>query len=238
MQALISFTNTASSVVPANPYAKGAQLVGQFFNSLNTVFQPSSNDQFDPDFQLSFGLGRTDTTCNDLQLRDGVGAEIADYPGSEADGIVKISNLGEYCFYKLGNGRDPDIGFVRKQGAACAGEAPPDAKILNNPQFIWMAYGTCKDEHTCESASSETPQHLATLNGTDNSLLNVLSARLPSIKETDSINVRRAVNEADPSLLNHVSKSTARLVHGLALCSSVGIAANRCFDHRFSSEEP
>jgi hypothetical protein len=240
MQALISFTSSASSVVPANPYSKGAQLVGQFFTSLNTIFQPDPKEQYDPDFQLSFGLGRTDSGCNDLQLRAGVGAEIADHEGSEADGIIKTAKISDYCFYKLGDDqdRDPDIGFVKKQDTICASEVPSNVTTLNNPQFIWMASSSCKEEKSCGLAPPVTPQHLALFNGKDSTIIQALTTRLPSVKIADTTKVTRAMEEADPGLLKHVSKSVAHLVHGLALCRSVGIAADRCFDHRFAVGEP
>jgi hypothetical protein len=154
IQALINFTNTSTAGVPPNPYSKGAQLFGQFFNILNTTFTPDPKEIVDPNFQLSFGLGRVDAGCQDIQLHQGVGVQITDYDGSEADGIIKVSDANNYCFYKLNDDRDPDIGFSKKSGDSCSATIPANVKVLQNPQFIWLAYGTCKDDQNCTTTKS------------------------------------------------------------------------------------
>src|SRR5205823_5239806 len=76
-------------------------------------------------------------------------------------GIIKTADLSNYCFYKLGQDADPDIGFSsRTGGASCTTTIPSDIKTLNNPQFVWLAAGTCKDDKSC--AQTPTPsQQLA-----------------------------------------------------------------------------
>lgn len=240
MQALISFTNSTSASVPPNPYAKGTQLFGQFFNSLNTVFQPNPNEILDPSFQLGFGLHRENTGCNDMELRDGIGAQIADYNGSstEADGIIKTQNIANYCFYKLGDNRDPDIGFATKSGGTCPSVIPLNVKVLNNPQFIWMAYGTCKDDQTCGSAPALTINKIGLLKGTSSSLSKILMVRMNNkSKQSDIAKVQAAIQDDNPEALKGIGTSTARFVHGLSRCNSVGITAERCFDSHLSAQK-
>lgn len=232
MQALISFTNTAAAGIPANPYAKGAQLFGQFFNNLNTVFAPNPSEIFDPDFQLSFGIGRVDTGCQDVQLKQGVGVQIKDYEaGTEESGFIRTSQAENYCFYKLNNDKDPDIGFKKKNGA-CSAAIPADVIVLQNPQFVWMAFGTCKDDVDCGVVPALTANSINPLSKNLASFGAAFSLRSDSLTTDLGERLQAVIQNKDFNSLKKFGPKTNKIVHGLALCESVGISSTRCFDKK------
>ena len=62
-QALLAFTKSASAVIPANPYVKGAELVGQLSDSIGNAFAADPNDIFDPNLSLAFSIARSASNC-------------------------------------------------------------------------------------------------------------------------------------------------------------------------------
>lgn len=239
MQALINFTNqNSSSMVPATPFANGTKLFGEFFNSLNTVFQPDPSEVLDPNFQLSFGLGRSDSGCSDMELRDGVGVQISDSADGKAeDGVIKVGDVDNYCFYKHGNNEDPDIVYSPKNGDNCPTNIPANFKTLRNPQIIWLAYGTCKDDNAdCTHAQKVSLSDIKSLQQFAPGISDVLGIRLGKKPvHTDVIRIKASIQDADLATFNKASAKSKKLVHGLARCRGVGISPERCFDRRFAS---
>jgi hypothetical protein len=237
MQTLISFTNTVGAAIPANPYVQGAEMAGKLANSLLSVFQPDPNEVVDPNFSLSFGVSRSDTVCQPTDLQQGVGAEIADSDvGGEAAGIIQTAQLSNFCFYVVGANADPNIGFSRRVAATCATAVPNDVQTLNNPQFIWMAFGTCKDGATCPSNPALSPNVIAnttnqvsTLGRTNNEFTASLSKRVGS-KAVNKI-MKSQVNLSRPT---QADNRAATAVAGLALCKSVGISLEQCMTKRLA----
>jgi hypothetical protein len=148
-RAMIAFTKTAAAVIPANHYAKGIQqgaaIADSFFDVLagNSV----SRDKYDAAFQLNATLGRRNTGCTPQDLHDNMQAKIQDYTKGDLTNIIKTSETGKYCFYKVGTEDDPDIGYVdRPASGICANAVPAPFRILNNPQVIFMAWGVPPSE--------------------------------------------------------------------------------------------
>ena len=236
-QTLIAFTNSAQATVPPNPYTQGAKLVGQLANSLLTALQPNSTDVVDPDFQLNFGLGRVNTGCQSVQLREGIGVQIADVNnGSMADGIIKTSDLANYCFYKIGTDEDPNVGFANKGSQACPAAVPQSVATLNNPQFIWLAYGTCKSGVGCTATPTLNRSDLAPLREMGAGRLAALLTSRSDSASSDFAQIQSAVQSGNPAAIR--SRRAASHVRALALCKSVGVPAERCFDRRFAVPEP
>jgi hypothetical protein len=234
MKALINFTNSAGSAIPPNPYVKGAQLAGQLASSVLNVFTPDPNEVVDPNFSLAFGLSRADTGCSGRELQQGVGAEIVDANhADEAKGLISTSEMSKYCFYQIGQDGDPDIGFISKSGASCAADIPANVNTLNNSQFIWLAYGHCKEgATTCNVArtpnASVVNKVAAQLKVTPN-FADVLSARIGDTKAIKFVNI---VQAQKPSAVAGLGKDKD-ILNALALCKSVGISAERCVSRKF-----
>lgn len=139
VNALVNFTQT-STIVPANPYVKGAEALGQFFTSSLAPIFGNKNDVDDPNFSLDFSTSQVSTGCDTQDLQEGIGIEIADYDkGDEKSGFIQTANRNNYCFYKMYDDRDPDIGFIQKPAGGCPQAVPASLTTLNNPQFIWAA---------------------------------------------------------------------------------------------------
>ncbi|WP_124892431.1 hypothetical protein [Burkholderia sp. Bp9090] len=235
-QALLNFTKSSSVLIPPNPYVQGAQLVGQLANSIATVFTADSNDIVDPNFSLAFSMSRMDSGCSVKDLHDNVGVEIIDSNvGDENQGIIKTKNIANYCFYKIGQEADPDIGFVRKAGGVCPVAAPANVAILSNPQFIWLAYGNCKDDASCGSAFALSP---ATTN---------LKEILLGKPEVFGLIGRRLGAQSASTLVsileNHPNDVAALdrgkdVLNAISMCRSVGISEERCLDRKFTETKP
>lgn len=234
-QALLAFTKSASAVIPANPYVKGAELVGQLSDSIGNAFAADPNDIFDPNFSLAFSIARSASNCSAQDLHDDVGVAIADFGGGkEKDGYVATADVGRYCFYKAGHNKDPDIVFAARGNGACPGTAPATATVLANPQFIWMAYGHCKEGVRCEGDRPPPPLALAV--GRDalpsgDKALTLLSQRLDP---KDSKALLKALNAKASEPLPDRPRE---LLDALAICRSVGIDESRCLDKSFSSND-
>ena len=236
MQALIAFTNSAVKTIPPNPYVQGAQLVGQLATSITSVFQPDPHAVSIPNFALSFSLSEADSNCSPNDLQEGVGAEISDFKGgTEAAGIIQTAQLSNYCFYKIGQDRDPDIGFTKKTdvNSSCPKAVPANWKTLNNPQFIWAAYGTCKTAKSCGGTPAPTP---AAVSNGETAVRN--NAHIPELMKT-RVNTPEATRLADvlvmdPAALHRESLGEMKaILNSLALCKSVGITAEHCLDTQF-----
>lgn len=202
----------------------GAKLVGQLFNTIDSAFQPSQADNaVAPNFQLSFGTSLVDSPCPDVVLHQGVGAEIADYAGSGA-GIIRTGDISKYCFYEHGDDTDPDIDFIAKNTAAtaCPNSEPSGAQTLNNPQFIWLAYGSCKTANGCPSAVSPAAKTLSRLSRTRN-IGTYLSSILPASSSGELGRIVSALGSQNPSVAS-VGTREAGAIQALALCQSVGIS--------------
>ncbi|MDE2163194.1 MAG: hypothetical protein KGJ53_08530, partial [Alphaproteobacteria bacterium] len=232
LSGLIAFTNTVPAIVPANPLTAEAGMVGKLATNLIGAFKPSDTDAVDPNFQLSFGLSHNTSYCRATELHDGVGAEIADFPrGTPSDGIIKVSDIGKYCFYTTGQDVDPNIGFVTKTGSTCATVAPANLTPLKNPQFIWLAYGTCKDNVSCPAAPVNN-QALFALNTKLPEVRAALALDVVPLHGLDTNGMESAVKMRNFSSIAG-KKREVSLLHGLALCQSVGITAKRCLSPRF-----
>lgn len=230
-QALLSYTDTAGASLPPNPYVKGAEMVGQLASSLLTVFQPDPNAVVDPNFALSFGISRADSGCRPKELQQGVGAQIADSDlGDESTGIIRIARMADYCFYKLGQDGDPDIGFSRRGNGPCTKTVPANVQTLNNPQFIWMAYGTCKPDKTCSQAAAVPAGVAATLSTLSQSSAEfsmLLADRLGPVDLHSTTQPTRGP-AARAASINRAKTA----VRGLELCKSVGISEERCLSKK------
>lgn len=241
IQALINFTNNAgsSSIIPPNPFVKGGQLVGQLFNSVIGIFQPDPNEVVDPNFSLGYSVGRVDTACSPRDLKEGVGAEIADFDGGdESSGIIKTADIANYCFYKIGNDADPNIGFKSKpSGSTCATDVPNDVNVLNNPQFIWLAAGTCKTDTGCGStpAPKKALVDKVAPDLKNNSNAKRLMAERLGTQQSEKLS---AIINANPTnaQLQTLGREKSVLTY-LNLCKSVGISTERCLSKRFSELE-
>lgn len=226
-QALISFTSNAGSAVPAaQAMEPGSKLIGQFFNTLMGVFSPSPTDAKNPDFQLAFGLSKQDNGCQDIELHQGVGAMIADSQNN-GPGIIQTQNLSNYCFYVHGDGHDPDIDYTTRNGACPSAEPPNGSTQLNNPQFIWLAYGTCKLDN-CASGSTPQARVLANLSAIAN-IDSILTAKIGANRQASMNNAQQAVRTQNPNVVKNGSRA-ASVLRGLELCQSVGISPQRCAD--------
>ncbi|WP_133295708.1 hypothetical protein [Burkholderia reimsis] len=236
-QALLNFTKSASELIPPNPYVQGAELVGQLTNSIATVFAADANDAVDPSFSLAFSVSRVDGGCSVKDLHDNVGVEISDSDvGDESQGIIKTSSIANYCFYKIGQDADPNVGFVRKGASACPIAVPANVAILANPQFIWLASGKCKDDASCDSTPAPS---LATITRLKDVLLNK--------PEVFALVGRRLGAQGASSLKSVLSKQVldvAALGRGkavfnaISMCRSVGISEERCLDRKFAEAKP
>lgn len=236
-QALLNFTESATAAVPPNPYVKGAELVGQLASSIATVFTPNPNEVVDPNFSLAFSLSRVDSDCSAKDLHDNVGVEITDSnAGDESQGIIKTDEIANYCFYKIGEDSDPNIGFVRKGANACAASAPTGTTILQNPQFIWLAYGNCKDDTSCSTTpapSIATASILREVLQDRPEVFDLVGKRVGSGKADTLMNLLR---EPTPNVAS-LGKGKA-VLNSLALCHSVGISEERCLDRKFAESKP
>ncbi len=241
IQALINFTNNvgSSSIIPPNPYVKGAQLAGQLFNEVIGVFQPDPNEVVDPNFSLAFSLTKADTGCSAVDLQDGIGAEIEDCDDcAQSPNIIKTADIANYCFYKTGNDADPDIGFKAKtSGSACPSVVPNDLTVLNNPQFIWLAAGRCKSDRGCSSTpapSQEAARIASTLFKENSSVLQLIKERLGS-EEAHRLETVISGERSERSQLQALGRGKS-VINYLNLCKSVGINPEQCLSKKFAPQ--
>ena len=226
MNALISFSGSANSGLPANPYAPEAQMVGQLVNSLGSIFN-NSKDVDDPNFALSFGTAQQSTGCNDQTLQEGVGVQIADYDkGTPQQGVIRIDDVDNYCFYKDGD-TDPDIVFTSKNGTCVTAMPGSGYTHLMNPLFIWAAYGICKTDNGCSqpAVNIQDISRMATKVQSISTLKNLLDQRIGSVSSTKLSGV--VENPTDEGIRSLTSKE-ADTIHSLTICSNVGISPESC----------
>lgn len=226
MNALISFSGSANSGLPANPYAPEAQMVGQLVNSLGNIFN-NSKDVDDPNFALSFGTSQQSAGCNDQTLNEGAGVEIMDYDkGTLEQGVISIEDVDNYCFYKYGD-KDPNIVFVSKN-STCASAVPASGyKTLMNPSFIWAAYSYCKTDNGCKQPAVNT-EELSKIGAevrTISNLQNLFEERVGSSSSQKLLEILK--NPTDEAVHSLTSKE-ADAIHSLSICNSVGISPEKC----------
>ncbi|MGH9688353.1 MAG: hypothetical protein ACRD5K_14810 [Candidatus Acidiferrales bacterium] len=226
MNALISFSGSTNSGLPADPYAPEAQMVGQLVNSLGNIFN-NSKDVDDPNFALSFGTSQQSSGCNPEALKEGAGVEITDYDkGTPQQGVIRIEDVDNYCFYQDGD-TDPDIVFVSKNGI-CASSMPASGYThLMNPLFIWAAYGVCKTDNGCEQSSVSTQQlsKLAPKMQINSMWKNMVQQRLGS---SSSDRLSRALQIPTEEAARSLTSKEADTIHALSICMSVGISTEKC----------
>jgi hypothetical protein len=232
MNALISYSGSANSGLPANPYAKEAQMVGQLVNSLGTIFA-NSKDVNDPNFALSFATSQQSTGCNDQALTEGVGVEIADYDkGTPQQGVIRIDNSDNYCFYEDKKGdKDPDIVFVNKN-SACAKDMPASGYTqLMNPLFIWATNSYCKTDNGCNQTPINVKEVPKIAGGAQNTstLKNLLDLRVGGLSSEKLLGI--LANPTDETVRSLTSKE-ADIIHALSTCMSVGISPEKCLSGR------
>jgi hypothetical protein len=141
-KALIKVTQSMSGLVPDNPFAPGVGLGGKLANAFltNIPHNDVSRNSL-PSFEISHTLSRG-ANCNDNDLMDGVHAKIGPVSGSPVAGTIATNQINYYCFYKINDPSDPDIGYMLKPtNGSCPASAPPNLAVLENPHIIYVAYG-------------------------------------------------------------------------------------------------
>jgi hypothetical protein len=116
---------------------------------------------------------------------------------------------------------------------ACSDTLPVGSKQLNNPQFVYMAHGTCKDD-SCDTDAVPKPatvKKVASIVENEDLFKKQLSTR---------IGTESAELAADKIKLGATQEVTLEgkqksIVQGLSLCKSVGLTAKQCLGTKFSN---
>jgi hypothetical protein len=123
--------------VPPNPYSTGAQLFGQFANTLIQQAAAGSADDT-PVATISYDLSTLDA-CGSRELREGTTALIIDYSGQDMDGVIATSDAEKYCYYYSEATREVTYAAKPQPAQDCSqpGMAGAPHKALNNPQIVY-----------------------------------------------------------------------------------------------------
>jgi hypothetical protein len=226
MNALISFSGSTNSALPANPYSQDAQMVGQLVGSLGNIFK-NSKDVSDPNYALTFTTSQQSTGCSDQSLKEGVGVEIADYDkGGVQQGVIRIGDVDNYCFYKNGS-QDPNILFTNKTGASCPSQMPSSYTKLMNPHFVWAVTGTCKTDNGC----NQQPTNAEEVSKVAATIKNLVSIQSLFVNRVGTISSQKLADVlANPSAegAHSLNSKEADTIHLLSTCNSVGVSPEKC----------
>lgn len=133
--ALIDFSKNLP--IPPNPYSTGAQLFGQFANTLIQQAAAGSADDA-PIATISYDLSTLDA-CSSRELREGTTALIIDYTGQDMNGVIATSDAEKYCYYYSEATREVTYAAKPQRAQDCSqpGLAAAPRKSLNNPQIVY-----------------------------------------------------------------------------------------------------
>jgi hypothetical protein len=139
--------STISSLIGATGTgAIAVKAFSGFVDGINKVAKQQNPDEvaeaiFFPEFSVSpdASCGGTNPNAPGIFLRDGLVALASDTDvGTEADGVISLSNIDTRCFYSSG-GDDPDIYFSsRSAGQKCPSVIPDAPKVLHNRQVLFV----------------------------------------------------------------------------------------------------
>jgi hypothetical protein len=137
ISSLIGATGTGAIAVTA---------FSSFVDGIDKVAKQQNPDEvaeaiFSPEFSVSpdASCGGPNTNAPGIFRRDGMVVLASDTDvGTEADGVISLSDIDTRCFYSSG-GDDPDIYFSsRSAGQKCPGAIPNSPKVLHNRQVLFV----------------------------------------------------------------------------------------------------
>jgi hypothetical protein len=156
--------------VPPNPYSTGAQLFGQFANTLIQQAAAGSADAA-PLATISYDLSTLDG-CGSRELREGTTALIIDYSGQDMDGVIATSDAEKYCYYYSEATREVTYAAKPQPAQDCSQPtlAGTPRKPLNNPQIVYSVNSYARPGTTVavRAPPSDAPKAAITL---DNSAI-------------------------------------------------------------------